>query len=87
MARLPSMPVPVRGSHRWREAEPNWTAVSADQTGMVAIVYGNADLLWATKPFSTTGAPLLLSQNGGASWTEVNVSHTNGVAAVGISPR
>lgn len=76
-----------QGIYRWREAEPNWTAVAADQTGMVAIVYGNADLLWATKPFGTTDAPLLLSRNGGASWTEVNLSHTKGVAAVGISPR
>ena len=76
-----------QGIYRWREDAPNWTAVAADQTGMVAIVYGNADLLWATKPFGTTEAPLRFSQNGGASWTEVKVSHTNGVAAVGISPR
>ena len=76
-----------QGIYRWREGEPNWTVVAADQTGLVAIVYGNADLLWATKLFGTTDAPLRFSQNGGASWTEVNISHTNGVAAVGISPR
>ncbi len=76
-----------QGIYRWSTGESDWTAVAPEQTGTIAVVYGSADLLWGTKPFGAEGAPLLISQTGGESWAEVNLAHTNGVAAVGISPR
>jgi len=75
------------GIYRWAADSESWSLVSPEQTGMVAVVYGSADLIWATKPYGTAGAPLIISQNGGESWTEVNTTHTNGVANIGISPR
>lgn len=76
-----------QGIYRWAEGSDSWTLVSPEQTGMVAVVYGSADLIWATKPSGAEGAPLMISQNGGESWTEVNTTHSTGVATVGISPR
>lgn len=76
-----------QGIYRWAEGSASWNLISPEQTGMVAVVYGSSDLIWATKPYGAEGAPLMISQNGGESWTEVNTAHSTGVANVGISPR
>lgn len=76
-----------QGLYRWSEAEPTWTQVSTETIGMVAVTYGNADLIWATRPYQLDEAPLLRSQDGGATWTTVEMTHTTGVANIGINPR
>ncbi|MEZ4864671.1 MAG: hypothetical protein R3C14_25395 [Caldilineaceae bacterium] len=75
-----------QGLYRWSEAQPTWTLLSPEPTGMVAVTYGNADLIWGTKPFGVEGAPVMRSQDGGKSWTDVAMAHTQGVATLGISP-
>jgi len=75
------------GLYRWSEAEPTWTVVTEEPTGMVAVAYGNADLMWATRPYQPEEAPLLRSQDGGATWTSIEMTHTTGVANIGINPR
>lgn len=76
-----------QGIYRWSESSDEWSLVSEEQTGMLAIVYGNDNLIWATRPAGVEGAPVLLSQNGGESWLEIEMAQSNGVAAIGISPR
>jgi hypothetical protein len=76
-----------QGLYRWSEAAPTWEQLSEEPTGTVAVVYGNADLIWATRPYKPGEAPLLRSQDGGASWTTVEVTHTTGIANIGINPR
>ena len=75
------------GLYRWSEAEPTWTLLSEQPTGLVAVVYSNADLIWATRPFTPTAPPLLRSQNGGETWETVALTHTTGVANIGVNPR
>jgi len=75
------------GIYRWSASSDEWTLISEEQTGMLAIVYGNDNLIWATRPYGAEGAPVLLSQNGGDSWLEIAMAHSNGVADIGISPR
>jgi hypothetical protein len=75
------------GIYRWSESSDTWTLISEEQTGMVAVVYGNGNLIWATRPYGVEGAPILLSQNGGESWMDIDLAHVNGVASIGISPR
>ncbi len=75
------------GLYRWSEDEPTWTLLSDQPTGLVAVVYSNADLIWATRPFTPNEPPLLRSQNGGESWETVALTHTTGVANIGINPR
>jgi hypothetical protein len=55
---------------------------------MVAIVYGQPDILWATESFSS-GAGVLRSADGGATWTPAGsgLVSFNGVANLGIDPR
>lgn len=74
------------GIYRWAPGE-EWTLVSSEVTGMVAVVYGNENTIWATRPYAPEGAPVLVSQNGGESWNEIAISGENGVANLGISPR
>lgn len=76
-----------QGIYRWAEATDSWSSVSGEETGMVAVVYGNDNLLWATRFVGADEAPIVLSQNGGQSWQEIAMAHTNGVASIGISPR
>ncbi len=76
-----------QGIYRWSKSSDEWSLVSEEQTGMLAIVYGNDNLIWATRPYGVEGAPVLLSQNGGESWLEIAMAHNNGVASIGISPR
>lgn len=76
-----------QGLYRWSQAEPSWTLLTEEPTGMVAVVYSNADLIWATRPFVPGEPPLLRSADGGATWTTVELSHTTGIANIGINPR
>ncbi|MCB0085682.1 MAG: hypothetical protein KDE47_32290, partial [Caldilineaceae bacterium] len=77
-----------QGIYRWSKASGAWSAVADQETRMVAVVYGNANLIWATRPVTdTAAAPVILSQNGGQSWQEIPMAHTKGVAALNISPR
>lgn len=76
-----------QGLYRWSQAEPSWSLLTAEPTGMVAVVYSNPDLIWATRPFVPGEPPLLRSQDGGATWATVALSHTNGIANIGINPR
>ena len=75
------------GIYRWAPGGEQWSLLAPEQTGMVAVVYGNDDILWATRPFQPEGAPVMLSQNGGESWQDIAMAHGNGVANFGISPR
>jgi hypothetical protein len=76
-----------QGLYRWSEAKPTWTQLTEEPTGMVAVVYGNADLIWATRPYQPDEAPLLRTQDGGATWATAELTHTTGVANIGINPR
>lgn len=76
-----------QGLYRWSEAAPTWAQLTEEPTGMVSVVYGNADLIWATRPYKAGEAPLLRSQDGGESWTTVEVTHTTGIANIGVNPR
>ena len=76
-----------QGLYRWSQAEPSWTLLTEEPTGMVAVVYSNADLIWATRPYVPGEPPLLRSQDGGDTWATVELSHTTGVANIGINPR
>lgn len=76
-----------QGLYRWSEAAPTWAQLTEEPTGMVSVVYGNADLIWATRPYQPGEAPLLRSQDGGESWTTVEVTHTTGIANIGVNPR
>lgn len=76
-----------QGLYRWSQAEPSWTLLTEEPTGMVAVVYSNADLIWATRPFVPGEPPLLRSADGGATWATVELSHTTGIANIGINPR
>ncbi|MCB0109023.1 MAG: hypothetical protein KDE53_24040, partial [Caldilineaceae bacterium] len=76
-----------QGIYRWSEASGEWSPVADQETRTIAVVYGNDNLIWATRPAEEDEAPLLLSQNGGQSWQEIAMTHTTGIAALGISPR
>jgi hypothetical protein len=75
-----------KGLYRWSGSE--WALVSPQETGMVAVVYGNPKVVWATDPFATGGA-VIRSDDGGATWTPASsgLVHFNGVANLGIDPR
>lgn len=76
-----------QGLYRWSQAAPSWSLLTKEPTGMVAVVYSNADLIWATRPYVPGEPPLLRSQDGGATWSTVEMTHTTGVANIGINPR
>lgn len=78
-----------RGIYRWSDVTPSWQFVSPEQTGMIAVVYGKPQVLWATRPFSPGGAPVIRSEDGGATWSEAasaGMLHFNGVVNVAIDP-
>lgn len=76
-----------QGLYRWSAASPQWTQLTEEATTMVAVVYGNANLMWATRPYTEGVAPLLRTQDGGATWATAELTHTTGVANIGINPR
>ena len=55
---------------------------------MVAVVYGNPQVMWATEAFES-GAGVIRSNDGGVSWVPASsgLVSFNGVANVGIDPR
>jgi hypothetical protein len=75
-----------QGLHRWSGSE--WTLISPQETGMVAVVYGQPEVMWATGSFRT-GAAVLRSNDGGVTWTPAGdgLISFNGVANVAIDPR
>ncbi len=74
------------GLYRWSAS--GWPLVSPQRTGMVAIVYGRPDEVWATAP-SGTAAAVIRSDDAGATWSPAGsgLVHFNGVANIGIDPR
>lgn len=74
------------GLYRWSGSD--WNLVSAQKTSMVAIVYGQPEVIWATAPFDG-GAAVIRSNDGGATWMPAasGLVHFNGVANIGIDPR
>jgi hypothetical protein len=75
-----------QGLYRWSGSA--WVLISPQETGMVAVVYGTPQIIWATVPFASGGA-VIRSDDGGATWTPASSSlvHFNGVANLGIDPR
>jgi hypothetical protein len=75
-----------QGLYRWSGGE--WILVSSQETGMVAVVYGRPQVIWATRAFSQ-GAAVIRSEDGGATWSPAGdgLSSFNGIANVGIDPR
>jgi hypothetical protein len=71
--------------YRWSGSE--WTQVSAQVTGMVAIVYGQPSVIWATTRGG--GAAVIRSDDGGTTWAPAanGLVSFNGVANIGIDPR
>lgn len=76
-----------QGLYRWSAASPQWTQLTEEAITMVAVVYGNANLMWAVRPYAEGEAPLLRTQDGGATWATAELTHTTGVANIGINPR
>ena len=74
------------GLYRWTGGE--WALLSPQETGMVAIVYGQPEIIWATESFASGGG-VMRSDDGGATWTRRGrgIISFNGVANVGIDPR
>jgi hypothetical protein len=74
------------GLYRW--TGDDWVLVSLQETGMVAVVYGNPEIIWATEPFGPGGG-VIRSDDGGASWQPAGYGliSFNGVANLGIDPR
>jgi hypothetical protein len=75
-----------QGLFRWSGS--GWTLVSAQETGMVAVVYGQPQTIWATETFAA-GAGVVRSDDGGVSWhlAGSGLISFNGVATVAIDPR
>jgi hypothetical protein len=75
-----------QGLFRWSGS--GWSLVSTQETGMVAIVYGQPQTIWATETFAA-GAGVIRSDDGGASWKLAGsgLVSFNGVATVAIDPR
>jgi hypothetical protein len=75
-----------QGLYRWSGS--GWVLISPQETGMVAIVYGQPNVMWATNVFASNSA-VLRSDDGGRTWTPAGsgLVHFNGVANLGIDPR
>ncbi|MGD8625074.1 MAG: hypothetical protein PVJ34_11085 [Anaerolineae bacterium] len=74
------------GLFRWRGDA--WELLSTEETGMVAVVYGQPEIVWATDAFGGDMA-VMRSEDGGRTWQPAgyNLIHFNGVANLGIDPR
>ncbi len=75
-----------RGLYRWKAGQ--WTLISTTQTGMVAVVYGKPQNMWATS-YADRSIPVISSRDGGITWQPASngLAHFNGVANVAIDPR
>lgn len=74
------------GLYRWTGAE--WRLISAQQTRMVAIVYGQPEVIWAANVHPPVGA-VARSVDGGVTWARADggLIQFNGMANVAIEPR
>lgn len=75
-----------QGLYRWAEGE--WALISEQETGGVAVPFGQPETLWATQPFGPTDVPVRRSDNVGASWQPASrfLDQANGVAEIAIDP-
>jgi|GEM_PF-1042203 len=75
-----------QGLFRWTGSA--WAQISPQETGMVAIVYGQPEVIWATQTFAGGGG-VIRSDDGGGTWTSAGsgLLSFNGVANLGIDPR
>jgi hypothetical protein len=73
------------GLHRW--SGTSWDLASPQETTMVAVVYGQPQVLWAAQPFEK-GHVVIRSNDGGVTWTpaDTNLTSFRGVATLGIDP-
>lgn len=71
-----------QGLYRWTGAA--WQRISAQETGMVAIIYSQSNRVWATLPPGPSDSPVLYSDNSGESWVPASryLSQADGVAAL-----
>jgi hypothetical protein len=65
-----------------------WQLLSPQETGMVAVVYGDPQTVWATGAFGS-GSGVMRSEDGGVNWQPAGsgLISFNGVANLGIDPR
>ena len=75
-----------QGLFRWTGSQ--WELLSPQETGMVAVVYGQPEVVWATEAFEA-GAGVIRSADGGGTWIPAGdgLISINGVANLGIDPR
>jgi photosystem II stability/assembly factor-like uncharacterized protein len=75
-----------QGLFRW--IDDTWGRVSPQATGMVAVVYGQPEVIWATQAFADGGG-VIRSDDGGQTWAPAGngLVSFNGVANLGIDPR
>ncbi len=75
-----------QGLYRWTGNK--WDRISPQQTGMVAVVYGQPREMWATA-YGDRASPVIRSRDGGVTWQSASngLVHFNGVANIGIDPR
>lgn len=75
-----------QGLYRWSGSQ--WVLISPQETGMVAVVYGQPEIIWATGTFES-GAAVLHSDDGGVTWMLAGsgLVSFNGVANIAVDPR
>ena len=75
-----------QGLYHW--AGNDWTLVSSQPTGMVALVPEKPQTIWATEPFGPAEVPVIRSDNEGGTWTPVSryLNHTNSMANLLVDP-
>jgi hypothetical protein len=74
-----------RGLYRWSGS--GWDLVSPPETTLVAVVYGQPQVLWAVQS-PDKGPVVIRSDDGGVTWTPAadGLVYFNGVATLGIDP-
>ena len=74
-----------QGLYRWSGS--GWELISGQETTLVAVVYGQPQVLWAVQS-PDKGAVVIRSNDGGVTWTPAanGLVHFNGVAMLGIDP-
>jgi hypothetical protein len=73
------------GLYRWSGS--GWDLVSPQETALVAVVYGQPQVLWAVQA-PDKGHVVIRSDDGGVTWTpaDTGLVSFNGVATLGIDP-